>query len=284
MTPAFAPGTLRPRLREVSDRALARGILQPIETRETVISEGGVDFPVRVAENLVRKEKTARSESAPTNPFLPPDPDLVVGDVSDTHLAVLNKFPVVTEHLLLVTRKFASQTSLLTLADFEAWCRCLAEFPSLGFYNSGRIAGASQPHKHLQQVPLPLSPSCPVLPLQAWIASGGFPYRIARIPFPSAVSLAFASSSAAQVAHDGYREALTALGIESDEQGEIAAPHNVLLNREWLVIVPRSRAEFQGIPINGMGIAGSFFTRTDEEVGTIQELGPRRILQEVTGP
>ena len=32
----------------------------------------------------------------------------------------------------------------------------LAEFDGLGFYNGGETAGASQPHKHLQIVPLPL--------------------------------------------------------------------------------------------------------------------------------
>ena len=76
-------------------------------------------------------------------------------------------------------------------------CACMQAFPSgaLAFYNSGEASGASQPHKHVQVVPLPLGDSeaesqrLPFGPVirQAWRESGGaFPDRpvpIKGLPF-----------------------------------------------------------------------------------------------------
>ena len=67
---------------------------------------------------------------------------MYVADLSATHVGLLNKFYVVPHHLLIVTRHFESQESSLTPADFQTLWSCLAEYNSLGFYNSGAAAGA----------------------------------------------------------------------------------------------------------------------------------------------
>ena len=85
-------------------------------------------------------------------------------------MAILNKFNVVDHHLLIVAREFEDQRALLALRDFEAWWRCMSEYDSLGFYNGGPEAGASQPHKHLQLVPLPLAPQGPPVPIAPLLA------------------------------------------------------------------------------------------------------------------
>ena len=69
------------------------------------------------------------------------------------HVVVLNKFPVIDRHLLLVTRQFEDQHTPLSHADFDALAAVIAVHGGLGFYNGGRTAGASQAHKHLQWVP-----------------------------------------------------------------------------------------------------------------------------------
>jgi ATP adenylyltransferase len=101
---------------------------------------------------------------------VPPEPELTVGGVGPTHVAVLNKYPVIDRHLLIVTREFAHQEALIDTADFAALAAVMREFPSLGFYNGGKTAGASQPHKHLQVVPLPLGRGGQSLRLHAHLA------------------------------------------------------------------------------------------------------------------
>jgi sulfate adenylyltransferase (ADP) / ATP adenylyltransferase len=133
--------------------------LHSIETEQEIIEDRGMWFVVRRVSSLARRDLDRRrsktAATAPVDPFLPYDPDLFVADISDTHVGLLNKFNVVTHHLLIVTRRFEPQEALLDRKDFGALCSCLAQIDGLGFYNGGRIGGASQPHKHLQLIPLP---------------------------------------------------------------------------------------------------------------------------------
>jgi len=97
------------------------------------------------------------------NPFLPYEQNLKVCDVSSTHVCLLNKYNVVPNHTLVVTKEYKSQTDFLTKDDFHATWKCLLAYDhsggsGLAFYNGGgKASGASQRHKHLQIIPLPFS-------------------------------------------------------------------------------------------------------------------------------
>ena len=89
---------------------------------------------LRVVTNLARKAAERTRQDVLTvgrgedeNPFLPYDEELFVADLSDTHVALLNKYNVLDHHLLLVTRAFEEQESLLTRGDFEALAARLIE-------------------------------------------------------------------------------------------------------------------------------------------------------------
>ena len=167
MTALLKPGTLAQAIQTRTESAIACGALRTIETEQHWLEQDGIPFVVRVAANLQRKAQEKQRvdhQAQPADPFLPPEPALTLGQIGDSHLAVLNKFNVVERHLLLVTRRFEDQQRLLTPADFAALWQCLQEFPSLGFYNGGVAAGASQAHKHLQLVPLPLYPGDTAFP------------------------------------------------------------------------------------------------------------------------
>ena len=136
------------------------------------MEDGGIRFLIRILRHLARKPRREAPDASPAaarpNPFLPYDPAMYVADASPTHVCLLNKFNVVERHLLIVTRAFEDQETPLTQPDFEALWTCLAEAEGLGFYNSGAVAGASQPHKHLQLVPLPLDPTASRCPSHRW--------------------------------------------------------------------------------------------------------------------
>src|SRR5512135_268605 len=169
-------GTLSESLISATNHAISSGALFPIPTDYTFIEEVGIRFFVRVIASLSRKDEARQKQKQQinagksVNPFLPPEKDLMVADISDTHLAILNKFSVVEHHLLIVARHFENQDMLLTLTDFEALWACMSEYDALGFYNGGREAGASQQHKHLQLVPLPLAPEGPLIPVSPLLA------------------------------------------------------------------------------------------------------------------
>ncbi|WGS47352.1 DUF4922 domain-containing protein (plasmid) [Burkholderia sp. JSH-S8] len=283
------PGTLWPAIVQRTAHALQTGALCPIETVQASIADGGVRFLVRQVSSLARKDKARAAGSAGGNPFLPYDPDLFVADVSDTHVALLNKFNVIEHHLLVVTRRFEPQESLLTVADFAALLACMAEFGSVGFYNGGPTAGASQAHKHLQIVPLPFAEGGPALPIGPLVESARIAGAIGTVPglafahaFAPLDRLAAPVHETARAACERYRALLDAVGIRAlDVDGELrqSAPYNLLVMSTGLLLVPRSMERVEGISVNALGFAGSLFVRDDAQMRIIDSVGPMNLLR-----
>jgi len=270
-------GSLWGRLTTASARALDSGALQPIRTRRRALDTDGACFIVRSPSGRGRKTRATGGRGA--NPFLPYEPEMFVAEVSATHVALLNKFSVIDHHLLIVTREFENQDQPLTASDFEALWLCMAEFDGLAFYNGGRQAGASQPHKHLQMIPLPMTPGesrFPTEPFLAHATGAAGEMTSPDLPFRHAIASVDPSwidrpESAGEATRRVYRAVRDRLGITS-------GPYNLLVTREWLVVVPRSRERFGSMSINALGFAGSFFVRNDDEFEQLRESGPLTAL------
>lgn len=253
--------TLRERLDDLCRRALARGALVPLETEQVIVEQEGLQFAIRRLSTLARKPR----RDAARDPFSPPDPELVLGDVSPTHVAVLNKFPVVAAHLLIVTKDFEEQDALLTAADLEALWPALLELDGLGFYNAGALAGASQAHKHLQLVPLPLAPELDLpTPIEPAVRAGRLPFAGELLPF----------DPDPRRAHTRYLEAHARIG---------GGPYNYLATRRWAMIVPRKQERWQGVSVNALGFAGSLLVKTREDLARVRDAGPLTVLRSVAG-
>lgn len=284
-------GTLWQRVRTTTEQALGTGALKQFATSTSYVEEGGVRYFVRVLEALKRKDEARREQQAPASgkekldPFLPPEQDLVVGDLSRHHIAVLNKFNVLENHLLIVTRHFEEQELLLTLRDFEALWFCLAEYDSMGFYNGGAEAGASQQHKHLQVVPLPLAPQGPPVPLAPLLAAAEGD-RVPAFPFLHGFrrlekDLILSPSEAARRTWLLYRDLLAQAGMEKPVPGQLkrqSRPYCLLVTREWMLLVPRSKEFFEEISLNSLAYAGSFFVRDRAHLERLKAAGIMNVL------
>ncbi|KAH8815908.1 Ap4A phosphorylase-like protein II [Xylogone sp. PMI_703] len=118
-------------------------------------------FQIRYSPVLAQKPKATKPDGPqkPLNPFLNPPPSLYVTEVPPAHYVVLNKFAIVPEHFILATKEFKLQTDLLEEDDLGAAYTCLATYRAegkelFGFFNSGEHSGASQPHRHIQFLPV----------------------------------------------------------------------------------------------------------------------------------
>ncbi|HEX8825450.1 MAG TPA: ATP adenylyltransferase [Archangium sp.] len=273
--PLLRPEHLWSQTVRTTHHGLSTGALQPITTECRLIEQHGVSFQVRVLGRAQLKERPRRepTRAGPFNPFENPDPDLVVGDVSPTHVCLLNKFNVVEHHLLIVTRAFEEQESPLTAADFEALALCMEGLDGLAFYNSGEMAGASQRHKHLQLTP-PLGPEGLRAPMEKLLSTGqelGFAHAVRRLG-PWAAS---PGEDGARML-EAYQSLRATLGMERESR-----PYNLLATRDWMLLVPRSQAEAEGINVNALGFAGSLFVKTEEQFQRLQALGPVELLRQV---
>lgn len=288
------PETLLIQVKECTQQALECGVLQPIETEYELVEQEGIPFLVRTLTNLARKHKEQKKQEKADksfNPFLPYDEALFIADISKTHLCLLNKYNVLDHHLLIVTREFEDQENWLNLRDFEAMWAVLAQVDGLAFYNGGKGAGASQPHKHLQVVPLPLVPDIERLPISPAIAATDFQDNIGispKLPFIHAIAKldpnwAECPSQAAQNTLELYYHLLCKVGLLGQEVPceKQSQPYNLLATRDWMMIVPRSQEKFQGISINSLGFAGALLAKNEEEKQLIQEHSPMNILKSV---
>ncbi|CAM9999638.1 unnamed protein product, partial [Ectocarpus fasciculatus] len=65
-------------------------------------------------------------------------------------------------------------------------------------------------------------------------------------------------------------------------------PYNAVLTRRWLMLVPRSRREWGGIDVNGMGFLGALLVRDKAFAGegagvaAVREPGALAVLEGVT--
>ena len=260
-----------------ADAALASGAMHSFECALEFVEDAGVEFVMRVATKFpigeTARGRTATAPRLPADPFADPDPELVVRDRTATHRALLNKFSVLREHLLVVTREYEDQRSLLDERDFEALALCMADAEVLAFYNGGTEAGASQGHKHIQVVTLPLSPRHSV-PMDAM-----FERTSSQLPFRNA----FTRLAADQVTNPvAMRSAYTALHHEAGL--EAPQPYNLLVTHEWMLIVPRARDRFEDISINSLAFAGSFFVRDAGHAHKIAAARPMSVLKSVAMP
>ncbi|WP_332671204.1 ATP adenylyltransferase family protein [Aromatoleum sp.] len=281
---------LLPRIDQTHDAANASGALQPIRTEREIMQDGGIDFTIRWVSSLERKDSdrlsAALRRDPDFDPFLPPDPDLTVGPLGDKHLAVLNKFPVIARHLLIVTRDFVSQTLPLDVADFTALAQVMSELGGLGFYNGGTEAGASQRHKHLQWIPeaargAKLSAFTHGLPEElppgSTTVRDDLPWRHCFARLPTAVG-----SNAEDLGiafHTAFVRACDALGLPSAR--DPMPPYNLLTGNGWLVVIPRSREHCEKISVNALGFAGGLFVPRPELIDTIRTIGPLKLLTSV---
>jgi len=272
-------------------RARACGALQPIPSEAHEVAEGGLRFAVRRLVPGARLPPAAAAGLAARDPFADPEPALVVAALSDTHLCLLNKFPVLERHLLLVTRAFAPQEAWLDAADWAALAAGLAELDGLAFYNGGPAAGASQAHKHLQLVPLAAVGLDGRLPIEPWLAGappGPGPFALPGPPFAHAFARLepgawddpgrVAARAEAALAAAGVRAQGGAGGARQ------SAPYNLLATRGWLLAVPRRRGEADGIPVNALGFAGALVVRDAGGLERLRRIGPLAVLRAVAVP
>lgn len=292
----LAPGALWSKIQQQTRHAQLCGALQPIDTRYEFVEQGGMRFLVRILANLARKEKADLAQQSqqrlgkPVNPFLPYDPDLFVANLSATHLCLLNKYNVVDHHILIVTRAYEDQASWLTLPDFEALAICMADLDGLAFYNGGRLAGASQRHKHLQLVPPPLCPDRSPLPLAMVIAELALtpgspgPVTSPRLPFRHAiVPLGHTPSPAGKALLRAYQTLLAHFEIDGRQPPQ-TFPYNLLVTRDWMMMVARQQEHYRSIPVNSLGFAGSLLVKNLEQFDLLKTLGPMTVLRQVGCP
>jgi ATP adenylyltransferase len=286
------------RIELVTQEALAKKVLHPIPTQYQIIEENGIQFIVRILDNLNKKDKAKEKQkkkqkesNSNFNPFLPYEKDLFIADIQENHVLILNKFNVVNYHLLIITRKFESQDSILNIEDFSALWKVLKQINGLGFYNGGKLSGASQPHKHLQLVPYPLVDEIETIPLNNLILSnknGEKFFTLKSLPYLQAIAFfeeitEKSPEELGKITLEYYYQLLDKLNINI-EDNKPSKNYNLLITKYWMMIIPRSREKYESISINSLGFAGALLVKNNAELELLLKHKPLEILSKVGIP
>ncbi|PIW00087.1 MAG: phosphorylase [Deltaproteobacteria bacterium CG17_big_fil_post_rev_8_21_14_2_50_63_7] len=259
----------------VADEALRSGALCPLTTRRFESADGELPFEIRILDRTKERGCSKTFENRPrANPFLPYDPALYVSHVGESHVCLLNKYPIINGHLLLVTSEFRDQREALDLDDFTALVQALRVADGLVFYNSGRIAGASQQHKHLQLVP--------------W-AAGWRPPLERWLEQEDCQELTFRHLRR-QLEPDDWEDESRLLshylGLLDEAKlttDSFPLPYNLLMTRRYLVLIPRSKESFVGISVNALGFCGALLVFSDDQAARIESVGAMQVLARLAG-
>lgn len=278
-----------------TEKAIQLEALHSIPNYYEILEENNIPFIIRIVDNLNRKDKAKKEQNKTQkkdpnfNPFLPYEEDLFVGDISDTHLAILNKYNVVDHHCLIITRAFESQNDILNYNDFYALWTLLKQIKGLGFYNCGTLSGASQPHKHLQLIPEFFADNIHNIPFNSLILEHReFDKKVKintlkydhRIMYFLPDILSKTTEEIAEITTEYYRQILRDLAIENINN-KASQDYNLLITQEWIKVIPRSQEKYESISINSLGFAGALLVRNEEQLQLIKQDKPLNILAKV---
>ena len=262
----------------VSQSALESGALVPLKTREIQLP-GTAPFVLRRLEGAPPRH--LRSPGPKPNPFLPWEAPLEVERLGESHVLILNKYPVQPAHLLLITQQWQPQSGWLLESDWHAVAQVAADTGGLWFFNSSPTAGASQPHRHLQLLPRRQGDgSCPLAPLlQRQLLQQDAPW-----PWRYRLSARWAPQGGEDLL-PLYREHAADLELgDPTGAGEPKHAYNLLFDDNWFLTVRRVKEHCAGFSVNGLGFAGFLLCTAQSDLTWLQAHGPWSLLAEVAAP
>jgi ATP adenylyltransferase len=112
---------------------------------------------------------------------------------------------------------------------------------------------------------------------QGYYQSPLFGFRHGILPLPTGW---WTAPEAATLLEQHYRQLLTHLGADLSALPR-SFPYNLLVTRQWMVVVCRRQDRYQSIPVNSLGFAGSLLVKDETQLALVKQLGPMTILQQV---
>ncbi|KAJ5555666.1 ATP adenylyltransferase C-terminal [Penicillium sp. DV-2018c] len=308
-------------------------------TELSIINAAGVPYQLRYCPALAKKPTKPTPDNEPKtpkpDPFENPSPDLLIAQIpaeNPTYNLILNKFPVIPNHFLLVTKEWSAQTDILDKADLEATYECLKAWNADGdgsssangssskslfaFFNSGDDSGASQPHRHLQFLPVeamrqpgpeswhPLIDLLGGQPTSPGPSSTSKFHHLQGLPFAH-FALPLPSNPSANVLHSIYLKLYKAAAAatrgqspgEDTEQSPTAGPasisYNLAMTRSMMMICPRRHetalisvdcatagevADAGVLSLNGTILAGTLMVKAEGEWDSLRQ-NPEQLVQ-----
>ena len=236
----------------------------------------GNDFIIRELDITKFKKNTLIGPRI--NPFKPWDKILEIDSIGNGHQLILNKYPVQLGHVLLITNEWKEQNGWLDIKDWEAIKEVNKDTSGLWFFNSGPLAGASQPHRHIQL--LRRDPSELSCPREKWIlALNNLNYKNEKFS-KNIILKKFSKSLNEENIHEIYKDLAYKLGLgEPRKDKKPRYPYNLIFTNRWIILIKRKTDNLFGISINALGYAGYILVTEKSDIDYLRKFGPEKLLE-----
>ena len=237
----------------------------------------GNDFIIRELDITKFKKNTLIGPKI--NPFKPWDKILEIDSIGNGHQLILNKYPVQLGHVLLITNEWKEQNGWLDIKDWEAIKEVNKDTSGLWFFNSGPLAGASQPHRHIQL--LRRDPSELSCPREKWILALNKLNNKNEKFSKNIILKKFSKSLNEENIYEIYKDLSYNLGLgdpRNDKKPKY--PYNLIFTDRWMIIIKRKTDNLFGISINALGFAGYILVTENSDIKYLRELGPEKLLED----
>lgn len=208
-----------------------------------------------------------------------PDERLIIGQLNGTHDLALNLFCVDKPQLLMLTLdSYKRQHQPLDRDDFEAALEVLRRFPSMYvIYNCSAAGGCSRTHKHLQGLRGP--PFAFEHMIRASEGKAKVPFRF----FAHHFSDGYAAATAKNV-FDVYSKLISQTRELLGVSGVDVCPHNIVMWKNWLIVIPRRAGFTGGASANAGGMMGSVWIPDERNLEEWERIGYAQVLQQLGVP
>eukprot|EP01126_Amoeba_proteus_P051028 TRINITY_DN6071_c0_g1_i6.p1 TRINITY_DN6071_c0_g1~~TRINITY_DN6071_c0_g1_i6.p1 ORF type:complete len:270 (-),score=40.64 TRINITY_DN6071_c0_g1_i6:136-945(-) len=245
--------TLEEQITKKFSRAREKKELFYMETVAYEVTENNLPFVIKlkkVSENTPSKPQNISTKII-IDPFLPPyESGLHLSEWDSyrfpgKYAMLCNKFPVMNNHMLIVTTDFEHQFSPVHENHLCVLFDVVSEISGFGFYNAGSLAGPSQPHRHFQVLSC-IDNNLPWLSLISMHAIKSDHSNIFQIPefsFKHSAHFIPPTPSSRTLMHI-YEKCLLSVDIPNVDDGvdgkfDPKRSHNLLMGMNWLMVVPR---------------------------------------------
>ena len=262
---------------ERTNRCIQEGKVIPIKTKD-ITNEiyYKKDFIIRKIDT--KKFKPKKDIGPEENPFSPWDESLKIAEIGSKHHLILNKYPVQRGHILLITNEWKPQEGWLEVDDWSAIQTVNKDTSGLWFFNSGPLAGASQPHRHIQLLRrLPNELNCP---REQWFINFERNNRIEGKLTKNIITKKFNFDLQPSNLYDVYIQLAKGLGLgDPIYDTKPLSPYNLLITNRWIAIIKRTSDYVHGFSINALGFAGYILVTDHCDRLFLNQNGPEKLLE-----
>ncbi|KAL2015678.1 hypothetical protein VTK56DRAFT_5035 [Thermocarpiscus australiensis] len=252
----------------------------------------GFSFEFRILTTLTGKPAAPRHQQthqSSEQPGCRPGSDINVSGyevttIGSTHLLTVNKYPAARPHFLILTQNgFRRQYEALDRDDIAAAWKVISSLSNryMVLFNCGIDSGCSRLHKHMQIFPAPDPDK-----FRLWPDSDD-PTVQTSLPYKCFVHRFQSGLPPAEDIFGVYRALLrraeSALGNATLDDAT-AIPHNMVMDRNWLLVVPRRSAGWNGADTNAAGMLGMVWVHSEDKMNLWLKHGPANILTQLGFP